>query len=73
LFRRFKDEVGAKEITDFIKGSFSDFRLFDDYTNDWYVNYLWLTQKDYDKSYPFLKLSYGDYIEKIQKVKLLEK
>lgn len=73
LFRRFEDEVGAKEITDFIKGSFSDFRLFDDYTNDWYVNYLWLTQKDYDKSYPFLKLSYGDYIEKIQKVKLLEK
>jgi hypothetical protein len=34
---------------------------------------LWVTQEEYDKGYPFLKLSYGDYIDKVQKVKLLEK
>ena len=73
LFRRFQDEVSAKEISDFIKGSFDEYRLHDSYSDKWYVNYLWLTYEEFKKGYPFLKLSYGDYIDKIQKVKLLEK
>lgn len=63
----------GKEIRDFIKGSFSDYRLHDTYSNNWYSNYLWLTQEEFDNGYPFLKLSYGDVISKIQKVKLMEK
>jgi len=62
----------GQEITNFIKGSFEDYRLHDCYTNNWYHNYLWLTQEEYDKSFLFLKLSYGEFIEKVQKVKLLE-
>ena len=67
------DKNIGKDIREFIAGSFEGYRLFDTYTNNWYQNYLWVTQEDYDKGYPFLKLSYGDYIEKVQKVKLLEK
>ena len=61
------------EIRDFVKGTFEDYRLYDSYTNNWYSNYLWLSQQDYDSSYAFLKLSYGDHILKIQKIKLMEK
>ena len=67
------DKNIGKDIREFIEGSFAGYRLFDSYTNNWYQNYLWVTQEEYDKGYPFLKLSYGDYIDKVQKVKLLEK
>ena len=63
----------GKDFRDFIKGSFSEYRLYDNYTNNWYSNYLWLTQDEFDKGYPFLKLSYGEFIDKIQKIKLMEK
>lgn len=66
-----KDQQG-KEFRDFVKGSFEKYRLFDDYTDNWYNNYLWLTQEEYDKGYPFLKLSYGEIIDKIQTIKLTE-
>jgi len=63
----------GKDFRDFIKGSFSEYRLYDNYTNNCYNNYLWLTQDEFDKGYPFLKLSYGEFIDKIQKIKLMEK
>ena len=65
-------KTDAKDVTDFIKGTFEDYRLHDSYTNNWYHNYLWLTQEEYDKSFLFFKLSYSDFIEKVQKVKVLE-
>ena len=65
-------DIEGREIIEFIKGSFEEYRLHDTYSNNWYHNYLWLTQEEYDKSFLFLKLSYGDVIEKVQKVKLLE-
>lgn len=69
----YEDKVQqGKEFRDFIKGSFDNFRLFDDYTDSWYQNYLWLTQEEYNQGYPFLKLSYGNLIDKIQTIKLTE-
>ena len=62
----------GKDIREFIEGSFGEYRLHDNYTDNWYQNYLWVTQEEYDKGYPFLKLSYGDYIDKVQKVRLME-
>jgi hypothetical protein len=60
-------------LREFVEGSFGEYRLFDTYTDNWYSNYLWVTQEEYDKGYPFLKFSYGDYIERVQKIRLLEK
>lgn len=68
---QFKDQ--GKDLRDFIAGSFGNYRLFDNYTNNWSVNHMWLTQSEFDQGYPFLKLSYGDLIDKIQKVRLMEK
>ena len=65
-------DILGKEFKEFVQGSFDEYRLFDDYTYNWYSNYLWLTQEQYDKGYPFLKLSYGDLIDKIQTIKLTE-
>lgn len=66
------EDLKASEFREFVKGSFEKYRLFDDYTDNWYSNYLWLTQEEYNKGYPFLKFSYGHLIEKIQTVKLTE-
>ena len=66
------DETFSKDFKDFIAGSFGEYRLFEGYITNWYSNYLWLTQEEFDNGYPFLKLSYGDLIHKVQKVKLLE-
>jgi len=68
----FNTNVG-KEIRDFIFGTFNECRLYDTYTNNWYSNYLWLTKEEFTQGYPFLKLSYGNFIYKIQKIKLMEK
>jgi len=73
FFRSYgSDSELGKDIREFIDGSFGNYRLYDNYTNNWYQNYLWVTQEEYDKGYPFLKLSYGEYIDKVQKIKLLE-
>ena len=73
LYRNWDNrDISATVINDFIKGTFKDYRLHDNYANNWYHNYLWLTQEEYDNSFLFLKLSYGEYIEKVQKVKILE-
>tara|TARA_R110001592_G_scaffold87400_2_gene258166 strand:+ start:22627 stop:23271 length:645 start_codon:yes stop_codon:yes gene_type:complete len=73
--RKFKQTNIGNDLKDFIAGSFEKdgYRLFDSYTDNWYQNYLWVTQEEYDNGYPFLKLSYGEYINKVQKVKLMEK
>ena len=74
FFRNYNcPENFCKGIREFIEGSFGEYRLFDSYTDNWYSNYLWVTQEEYDKGYPFLKLSYGDFIERIQKIRLMEK
>jgi|TARA_R110000868_G_scaffold231137_1_gene484494 hypothetical protein len=74
-YKKPQDEFRAQgqDLKEFIAGSFGSYRLFDSYTTNWSVNYLWLTQEEFDQGYPFLKLSYGDLIDKIQKVRLMEK
>lgn len=74
FFRNYNSpENFCRGVREFIEGSFGEYRLFDSYTDNWYSNYLWVTQEEYDKGYPFLKLSYGDFIERVQKIRLMEK
>ena len=50
FFRSYgSDSELGKDIREFIDGSFGNYRLYDNYTNNWYRNYLWVTQEEYDK------------------------
>lgn len=66
------DRVLRKEIMDFVKNNFSDYRWYDHGSKAWFSNFVYVHDTELQDVIGFLKISYGDYIESITICKLME-
>jgi len=60
------------DLTAFINSNYKECKWYSNSKQgNWYVNYLFVTQKESDELLPFLKMSYNDLIDKVVKCEVI--
>ena len=61
------------DIKEFCDANYEVCQWHNKYGKNWYSNYLYVTSAEHEKVWPFLKINFDQYIERIIKVQLMEK